>query len=641
MGVRMPVPSPTEIREMLVATTFQSEAFTVAKGEKTQWMREMEAEKAAQAAQARQASGLPATTPKTFPDPDPAPPPVVEKLAGVLKYFCANDQALLAKAKVDLKAHFAGVLTQGQLVLEPLCDSLFDSATAEDISYSALRKLGMHKGGDPLGVDTLGKWVKSRTYSSCMENGDLTDDYYCLVRLLQLDPELVGGKLEWNEMDCCITVNRVRAEDAVTTSDIRMAIATTYSVPTGGRRGMRRFVPSDAYVQQAIEAIARKNKFHPAREYFDNLPTWDGQDYMSQLLQAIGGHKDETGLTGHALEWTQKTNALALSQLTKTLVGTVARTYVPGCQMDTMLVLKSKQGTKKSSLFRTLAPANRFSSAHIEFGTKDSRMTFQQNSWIEIAELSAMQKKDIQLVKAEITERSDDFRLPYGKTMTKNPRWCIMVGSTNDDTFLRDQTGSRRFWIIVVDDDKKTDIMFIERIKDQLWAQAKAIYTGALTCQDCADAKDGEIRCPTHRWWLSADEDVLREKFNEQFTEQEPYVEALRAWLRNAISDKKIAKQGLHAAYKNTDALRVSELLEAVAGLTGKDCHDRSQQMRMAYALKVCGYVKKHTEHGTLWISPGMQNRPDLAIVPSPKPEPEDKKLESALNTEDPLKAKP
>jgi predicted P-loop ATPase len=268
-------------------------------------------------------------------------------------------------------------------------------------------------------------------------------------------------------------------------------------------------------------------------------------------------------------------------------------------------------------------------------------MTFQQNSWVEIAELSAMQKKDIQLVKAEITERSDDFRLPYGKMMTKNPRWCIMVGSTNDDTFLRDQTGSRRFWIIVVDDDKKTDIMFIERIKDQLWAQARAIYMGALTCQRCADAKDGEVRCPDHRWWLSADEDVLREKFNEQFTEQEPYVEALRAWLRNAISDKKIAKQGLHAAYKNTDALRVSELLEAVAGLTGKDCHDRSQQMRMAYALKACGYVKKHTEHGTLWISPGMQNRPELSIVPSPKPEPADKKLEEALNTEDPLKAKP
>lgn len=626
---------------MLVGTTFQSEAFIVAKGEKTPYMREVEAEKNAQAAQNRQAAGLPAAVPKNAPDPDPATPQILEKLAAVLKYFCGKDPILQAKARVDFKQHFAGVLTQGQLVLEPLCDSIFDAANADDVTYAVLRSLGMNRYGEPPGIDSLAKWVKSKTYGSCMPNGDLADDYLCLITLLLLDPDLAGGKIEWNEMDCCITVNRVRAEDAVTVGDIRVAIGSTYSVPSGGKRGMRRFVPSDTNVQQAIENIARKNKFHPARDYYNNLAPWDGQDYMLPLLKAIGGWKDETGLSGKALEWTQKTNALALSQLTKTMIGTVARTYVPGCQMDTMLVLKSKQGTKKSSLFRTLAPANRFSSTHIEFGSKDSRMTFMQNSWIEIAELSSMQKKEVGLVKAEITERSDDMRLPYGKMMTKNPRWCILVGSTNDDTFLKDQTGSRRFWIIVVSDDHKTDIQYIETIKDQLWAQALALYWSADTCPDCKAALDGEIRCPTHRWWLSEEEDELREEFNEQFTEQEPYVEPLKAWLRNAITDKKVAKQGYYPAHKNTDALRIHELLEAVGGLTGKDCHDRGQQSRMAYALKVCGYVKRHTKEGNLWISPGMQGRPELEIVAPPEQDSEAKKLEDALATVDPLKAKP
>jgi hypothetical protein len=637
----MPVPSPAELREMLVGTTFQSEAYIVAKGEKTPYMRELEADKNAQAAQARAASGLPASTPKTFPNPDPATPQILEKLASVLKFFCGKDPILQAKAKVDFKNHFTGVLTQGQLVLEPLCDSIFDAASADDVTYAVLRSLGMNRYGEPPGIDSMAKWVKSKTYGSCMPNGDLADDYLCLITLLLLDPDLAGGKIEWNEMDCCITINRVRAEDALTTSNIRVAIGSTYSVASGGKRGSRRFVPSEAYVQQAIEAIARQNKFHPARDYFNNIAPWDGQDYMLPLLKAIGGWKDETALTGKALEWTQKTNALALSQLSKTLIGTVARTYQPGCQMDTMLVLKSKQGTKKSSLFRALAPANRFSSTHIEFGSKDSRMTFMQNSWIEIAELSSMQKKEVGLVKAEITERSDDLRLPYGKMMTKNPRWCILVGSTNDDTFLKDQTGSRRFWIIVVSDDHKTDIQYIEKIKDQLWAQALALYWSADTCADCKASVDGEVRCPTHRWWLSEEEDELREKFNEQFTEQEPYVEPLKAWLRNAISDKKISKQGLHAAHKNTDALHIHELLEAVGGLTGKDCHDRGQQARMAYALKVCGYIKRHTNAGNLWISPGMQGRPELEIVASSEPDSDAKKLDDALATVDPLKAKP
>jgi predicted P-loop ATPase len=287
--------------------------------------------------------------------------------------------------------------------------------------------------------------------------------------------------------------------------------------------------------------------------------------------------------------------------------------------MDTMLILKSKQGTKKSSLFRLLAPANRFSSAHLEFGSKDSRMSFQQNTWIEIAELSAYQKKDIQLVKAEITERSDDFRLPYGHSSTKNPRHCILLGSTNDDKFLRDPTGSRRFWIITVDDTKQADLIWLEKNKDALWAEIVALYRAAATCQHCAEAVDGELRCPTHRWWLSKEEDVLREKINEVYTETEPYIAWLQDWLANHIATKNSTKQGMHASHKNTDALKIYELLQEV-GLSSDKCHERAQQNRMVVALKACGYIKRHTRNGEVWISPGMQGRPSLTVAAPPPP---------------------
>jgi hypothetical protein len=611
----MPNYSPAELREMLVATTFQSAAFTVAKGEKTQDMLEREAEHAAQLAAARTAPGLPAT-PRVYPNPNPAPPAVLEKLAGVLKYFIRDDAALEAETRIKFKDHFTGVLTQGQLILEPLCDGIFDAAVPADVEYLELKKRGLHKGGVAYGLDTLARWVRSTTYGECMPNGDLDDDYACALALMRMDQTLIGGELAWNEMDCAITINREPITMSFLSSKIREAFGATYSIASRGRRGMRRLVPCDAYVQAAVEHIARENTYHPTREWLKALPTWDGQDYFAMLLQAIGGVQDTAELFHESLQRVQDSNALALSQLRKTFIGSVARTFEPGCQMDTVLVLKAKQGTRKSSLFRALAPADRFSSSHFEFGSKDARLLFQKVSWIEIAELSAMTRKDVQLVKSEITTRSDDYRQPYAKDTLTHPRQCIMIGSTNDEAFLKDPTGSRRFWVIQVDDSKKTDIAYITKIKNQLWAQAVHLYVASATCAKCQEAADGEVRCPEHRWWLGAEEDTLREDLNQQYTEQEPYVAALQGWLRNAITDKKTTKQGIHPARLNTDELTTAELLDAVIGLPPDKCHDAGHQKRMAYALKECGFIKKHTKHYNVWISPGMQNRPSLSIVP-------------------------
>jgi uncharacterized Zn finger protein (UPF0148 family) len=197
----------------------------------------------------------------------------------------------------------------------------------------------------------------------------------------------------------------------------------------------------------------------------------------------------------------------------------------------------------------------------------------------------------------------------------------VLVGSTNDDKFLKDQSGSRRFWIIVIGDDTKADMVFVENNKPQLWAQAVALYKAAPMCQDCLARADGETRCPTHRWWLTDEEDSFREKYNENFTEVEPYVEALRDWMSSAISDRRSSKQGLHTAVKNTDHMTVAQFLQEVIMLPPEKVFDRIQQDRMARALKICGYTKKHTEHGNIWISPGMRNRPDLKLVAKEKTE--------------------
>jgi putative DNA primase/helicase len=89
---------------------------------------------------------------------------------------------------------------------------------------------------------------------------------------------------------------------------------------------------------------------------------------------------------------------------------------------------------------------------------------------IEWAELDSMRRaRDSQSTKAFLTSRADTFRPPYGRNTVTIPRCCVIVGTTNDEGFLSDPTGSRRFWPVKV---KGVDVEWVKVHRDQLWAEA-------------------------------------------------------------------------------------------------------------------------------------------------------------------------
>jgi hypothetical protein len=230
-----------------------------------------------------------------------------------------------------------------------------------------------------------------------------------------------------------------------------------------------------ATVQDAVTIVARENSFHPVRDYLNSLPAWDGTPRLDTFLHAYLGAEN---------------NQVNTIIGRKFLVSMVARVIDPGCQVDHMLVLEGIQGKRKSTLLRDgLTPNPDWFTDHLpEIGTKDALIQLQGKWLIEVAELDRISGDRIEWnrVKAFITSRTNVFRPPFGRRTQAYDRQCVFVGTSNDDEYLRDETGNRRFWPVACTGTINLDALIKDR--DQIWAEALALYTGP---------KDN----PRRAWW--------------------------------------------------------------------------------------------------------------------------------------------
>lgn len=275
-------------------------------------------------------------------------------------------------------------------------------------------------------------------------------------------------------------------------------------------------------VGRAVGAVAREHRIHPVRDWLEHL-RWDGTLRIETWTSSYLGAAPTTFHHTVGALW---------------LISAVARIFRPGVKADHMLILEGPQGARKSTAIKVLAGEDWFTDELPELGSKDAAIHMQGVWIVEIAELDAIGRAEVSRIKAFLTRTTDRFRPPYGRYTVEVPRQCVFAGTVNPDTYLRDETGNRRFWPLRCG---TIDIAALARDRDQLWAEAvhrfregaiwwiddPAMLAEAATAQEAryqADAWDARI----DRWLTHDTRSVNRghagyeDWQNEEFERPEP-----------------------------------------------------------------------------------------------------------------------
>lgn len=283
------------------------------------------------------------------------------------------------------------------------------------------------------------------------------------------------------------------------------------------------FRPTKEFFFEVVMNEARKNTFHPVRDFLEQRqaeyvpvpPSLDDVDDATyDAIMADDDHPHwkaddvwarKTGRTYHIsidtwlIDYCQAEDTplnRAIGRLV--LLAAVRRARDPGCKFDQIMVLEGPQGGGKSSALAALCPLREWFSDGVEMGLNGKEMmelTF--GKWIiEAAEMSGMKKRDVEHIKSFASRTSDRGCLKWEKLGSERSRQFIVIGTTNDDKYLLDETGNRRFWPV------KVGTIDLERLRQDvhlLWSEAAY-----------REAQGESIVLPQELWDAAAEQAEMR-----------------------------------------------------------------------------------------------------------------------------------
>ena len=283
-------------------------------------------------------------------------------------------------------------------------------------------------------------------------------------------------------------------------------------------------------IEDALQILARRRTTNEVMEWLETLQ-WDKEPRLEMMLP------DAFGAPSNKYTW-----AVGRCWLTSM----VARAYQGGCQVDTMPIFEGSQGVGKTQALRILG-GKWYSECHESIQSKDFLQSLAGAWLVEISELHAFKRADVERIKGIITTRIDRYRPSYGRRVQDFPRRAVFAGTTNRDTWQTDDTGGRRFWPVEA---AQVNLEFLSDNRNQLFAEAVALYKAG-------------------RSWWDIDADLAAAEVEKRF-EIDEWETLLKAWLQGR------------------DSVDYAGCMDAL-GMKASQW-DRAIQLRVASILRRMGY---------------------------------------------------
>lgn len=317
----------------------------------------------------------------------------------------------------------------------------------------------------------------------------------------------------------CSSVNTMTLEPELT--DIRTGLQSTVSrsvINSALISATQHYGLPKSVVEDHFNALCEQKKVHPVKAWLEkgNSLKGDVWDKIERVDPVISCLKT-------------KDDALTNKILKRWLVGCVASLYEANFKSKLVPILQGEQSYRKTAFIERLAtvcPYAFLEGAELNPDSKDSVLSCIRSWIVELGELERTNRNSQGSLKAFITKDIDTVRPPYARSDIKKPRQTHFIATVNGTDFLKDDTGSSRFFVVEMlapaDMDKlnlilgwhydgtgKRELKEPEELH-QFWLEVKELYLNG------------------YGWQMSDDEINIAQVANQSFNDKGTWYEYIR-----------------------------------------------------------------------------------------------------------------